>query len=109
MWLATQCGFYSIVQKAEDTYFVRARIRQDLVNLVEMLEIETEVLEWAQADYRFRIIIDLEVLLEIMVQLAGSIDYPNFNARIYQREEQSHKLGAYHTMWSALSALQSEG
>ena len=106
MWLATQHGFYSIVQKAEDTYFVRARIRQDLVNLVDMLDLEAEVHEWVQADYRYRIIIDLDELLEIMVQLAGSIDYPNFKAQIYQREEQSHKLGAYHKIWSTMAALQ---
>jgi hypothetical protein len=29
MWLATQHGFYSIVQKESDLYFVRARLRQD--------------------------------------------------------------------------------
>ena len=107
MWLATQYGFYSIVQKAENIYFVRARIRQDLVNLLELLDLETEVLDWAQADYRYRIIVDLEELLEIMVQLAGGIDYPNFKAQIYQREEQSHKLGAYQNIWSTMAALQS--
>ncbi len=43
MWLATQYGFYSIVQKAGDTYFVRARVRQDLVNLVKLLDLEADV------------------------------------------------------------------
>jgi hypothetical protein len=107
MWLTTQYGFYSIVNNAEDSYFVRAQIRQDLVNLVDLLEIDAEVHEWKQANYRYRIIIDLEVLLEIMVQLACSIDYPNFKARIYHREEQSHKLRAYQNIWNTMATLQS--
>jgi hypothetical protein len=106
MWLATQYGFYSIVKKAEDTYFVRARIRQDLVNLIDLLELETEVHEWAQADYRYRIIINLETLLEIMVQQAATLDYPNFKGRIYEREEQSHKLGTYHRIWEMMADMQ---
>lgn len=106
MWLATQHGFYSVVQKAEDTYFVRGRVRQDLVNLVELLELETEILEWDGVDYRYRIIINLETWLEMMVQLASRTDYPNFKARVYEREEQSHKLGVYHRMWEMMADLQ---
>jgi hypothetical protein len=108
MWLATQYGFYSIVQKAEDTYFVRARVRQDLVNLVGLLDLEAEVLEWEGADYRYRIIIDLETFLEVMVHLATSLDYPNFKGRIYEREEQSHKLGAYCRIWETMAVLQNQ-
>jgi hypothetical protein len=106
MWLATQHGFYSIVKKAEDVYFVRGRVRRDLDNLVDLLELDAEVLEWDQADYRYRIIVNLETFREIMVRFATNTDYPNFKARICQSDEQSHKLGAYHRIWEMMADIQ---
>ena len=106
MWLATQHGFYSIVQKESDLYFIRARVRQDLENLKELVGLDSDIHEWPQADYRFRIMVDLESLLEVMVQMTTALDYPNFKGRIYEREEQSHKLGCYHRMWQIMVELQ---
>jgi len=60
MWLATQHGFFSIVQKESDLYFIRARLRQDLENLKQLAELDDEIHEWPQADYRFRIMVDME-------------------------------------------------
>jgi len=106
MWLATQHGFYSIVQKDADLYFVRARIRQDLENLLEILDFDAEILVWPTADYRYRIQVDFEGFLEIMVQLAGQLDYPNFKGRIYECEDQSSKLGPYHRIWELMADMQ---
>ncbi len=106
MWLATQHGFYSIVRKEEDLFFVRARVRQDLVNLVDMMKLDVEIQEWPQADYRYRIFVGLETLLEMMVQVTAAIDYPNFKARVYQKEDQSDKLGPYHRIWEVMADLQ---
>jgi hypothetical protein len=52
--------------------------------------------------------VDLESLLEVMVRMTTALDYPNFKGRIYEREEQSHKLGAYHRIWEMMSDLQHE-
>jgi hypothetical protein len=79
-----------------------------LVNLVELLELDAEVLEWDGADYRYRIVIDLETLLELMVQLAANLEYSNFKAQIYAREDQSHKLGVYTRVWSTMAELQNQ-
>jgi hypothetical protein len=108
MWLATQHGFYSIVQKESDLYFVRARVRHDLVNLLTLLDWDLEIHQWEQADYRFRIILNREQLLEVMVHLGSALDYPNFKGRIYEHNEQFHKLGAYHKIWSVMADLQVE-
>ena len=89
MWLATQHGFYSIVQKAENTYFVRARIRQDLANLIELLDLDSGITDWPQEGYRYRVMVDLDELLEIMVQLACAIDYPSCSASRLQRDSQN--------------------
>lgn len=109
MWLATQHGFFSIVQKESDLYFIRARLRQDLENLKQLAELDDEIHEWPQADYRFRIMVDMESLLEIMVKMTTALDYPNFKGRIYEREEQSHKLGRYHRIWEMMADLQHTG
>ena len=65
MWLATQHGFYSIVQKDHDLYFIRARVRKDLENLKALAQLDREVLEWPEADYRYRVKVDFEDLLEV--------------------------------------------
>jgi hypothetical protein len=109
MWLATQHGFYSIVQPGSDLYFVRARLRQDLENLKELVGLDDEIYEWPQAAYRFRIMVDLETLLEIMVKMTTALDYSNFKGRIYEREEQSHKLGCYQRVWEIVGELQQDG
>lgn len=109
MWLATQYGFFSIVRKEEDLFFIRARVREDLENLLAMACLKDEnagICTWPETDYRYRIVVDLEVLLEIFVQLAAGIDYPNFKARVYEREDQAHKLGAYQKIWSLMADLQ---
>lgn len=109
MWIASQYGFFSIVRKDEDVFFIRARVRQDLENLLGMACLKDEedgIRVWPQADYRYRIIVDLEVLLEIFIQLAVGIDYPNFKARVYEREDQVAKLGPYQRIWSLMSELQ---
>lgn len=111
MWLATQYGFYSIVRKEEDVFFIRARVRQDLENLLALACLKGEddgIHVWPDADYRYRIIVDLEVLLEIFIQLAAGIDYPNFKARVYEKEDQAEKLGPYHKIWGLMAELQKE-
>jgi len=106
MWLATQHGFYSIVQKDHDLYFIRARVRKDLENLKALAQLDREVLEWPEADYRYRVKVDFEDLLEVLVQLCGALDYPNFKARVYEREDQADKLGRYHRFWEMMADLQ---
>lgn len=106
MWLATQHGFYSIVRKEEDLFFVRSRTRRDLINLVDLAGLDVEIQEWPQADYRYRIFVGMEALLEIMVQITAAIDYPNFKARVYEKEDQVDKLGSYHRIWEVMADLQ---
>ncbi len=87
-------------------YFVRARIRQDLENLLEILDFDAEILVWPTADYRYRIQVDFEGFLEIMVQLAGQLEYSNFKGRIGELQDQANKLGAYHRIWGLMAGLQ---
>lgn len=107
MWIATQHGFYSIVRKDDELYFIRARERHDLENLKALADLEAEVHEWPSADYRYRIMVDMESLLEVMVRLTTALDYPNFKARVYEQEDQVRKLGPYQHIWKIMADLQS--
>jgi hypothetical protein len=106
MWLATQHGFYSIVQKEQGIYYVRARVRQDLENLLRVSGLESEVHAWPTADYRYRIIIGPKDFLTVMTCLSAAVDYPNFKSCVAQQADQRRKLDAYHEIWGIMMELQ---
>lgn len=133
MWLCTKHGFYSVKQDSEDRYFIRARRRRDLENLIALMagrwvgspdEVDlirgiTErsawsectpqlILEWPQADYRFRLIVSQRALREAFAALADGIDYPNFKGEIAERLDQHDHLALYHRVWAVMSDLQEE-
>lgn len=106
MWLATQHGFYSIVQKAPDEFHVRSRLKSDLENLIRLVEMDPGIHHWPQADYHFRIIVDRQQFTRIMGEMALALDYPNFKNRIASLPDQREKLDAFHRVWSLLAKLQ---
>jgi len=112
MWLCTKFGFYSIVQKTEGVFHVRSRLDQDLWNLVAAAGGEAgylghvEVLSSDDTDYRYRIIVDADMVAKIMATLGESIDYPNFKDNIHELPDQKDKLGAYSRMWEMMYQLQ---
>jgi hypothetical protein len=106
MWLATKFGFYSIVEKAPTKFHIRARVRQDLENLRNLIGGDWEILDWPLADYRYRVIVDRKGFVEVMGALALSLDYPNFKSQIAATPDQRAKLSAFHKVWALLSDLQ---
>ena len=93
MWLATKFGFYSIVQKQgqdggdSTSFHVRARVRTDLESLLTATGLQREILEWPTADYRYRIVIDMEDLTHQMGGTAvwGLRDAPSPKHRTVRR------------------------
>jgi hypothetical protein len=114
MWIASKLGFYSIVQKTAGEWHVRARLRADLVNLVnavyrEPAAVVETIEEWPTADYRWRILVtDAGELAGIFAALGDSVDYPNFKAEVGRRPDQTAKLPAYHALWASLHTLQNQ-
>lgn len=113
MWLCTQHGFYSIVRKAEDEFHIRARLRQDLQNLRDLVGSEHRAAaRWKihrsePADYRWRMVVTRAEVALVFAVLALAIDYSNFKSRIHARPDQRAKLDAYHHLWGDLAVLQS--
>ena len=98
MWIFSQEGFYSIVQKGE-RFHVRTRRKQDLFNLGL-----TPTKSYAGADYPWRAILPNRAeLLKLIEQLGNSVHYSNFKERIGQRPDQRHRVGAYHKIWALMA------
>ena len=108
MWIASKLGFFSIVQK-EGCYHVRARARQDLVNLCRKVCLRNSLIEeWPDADYRWRLRVDYTELSGVFEALTDSIDYPNFKNQVAADPGQAPKLPAYSQLWSSIHRLQQQ-
>ncbi len=112
MWIASKFGIFSIVQKQPRAkglpavYHVRARLRQDLENLLKGSGLRNEIEEWARADYRYRFICGEADVAQVMACLASTLDYDNFKSKIGRTPDQKSKLDAYHEIWSVMAELQ---
>jgi hypothetical protein len=106
MWLATQHGFYSIVQKPAGRFHVRTRCKQDLENLIALAGIEAPLHHTTDGDYAWRIVVGQAEVGAIMAALATSIDYSNFKGRIHDTPDQEDKLPAYSRLWSQMLSYQ---
>ncbi len=108
MWLCTQFGFYSIVQKLPGEYHVRARVKRDLENLCTVCDVQWRIHRSANADYRWRIVVGEIEIAEIFATLSTpeNLDYTNFKSRIRARADQCAKAPAYSALWADLHDLQ---
>lgn len=112
MWLMTKHGFYSIVEREPGEFHVRGRERQDLQHLLDGVPLpHVELFETPDADYRFRIVVDSDIVLAILTFLGETLDYGNFKGKIDQTPNQRRK--PYHEVWQimaeALGAYGAEG
>ena len=106
MWLCSQHGFFSVVQKKPGEFHIRGRLHQDMENLVKLCGTEWPIIETRSGDYRYRIVCAQAEVSEVMAKLATSIDYSNFKSRIHAKSDQTDKSGAYSKLWANLYDLQ---
>ncbi len=113
MWLITDIGFFSIVQKPGDAQkgllTVRSRVRGDLEALIERhLPIVGPIEETSHTDYRFRAKARQADVTAAMARLAAAIDYPNFKSRV-AKTQGPDRADVYHGVWDVLYGLQAKG
>jgi len=98
MWIFSQDGFYSIVQKGEG-FHIRTRREIDLVNLGLVA-----TRSYAGSDYPWRAILPNRAeLLKLMEKLSNSVNYPNFKGHVQSRKDQKYRLPTYHRIWSLMA------
>jgi hypothetical protein len=110
MWLVTDRGFYSVVDKGDRPGYlcVRGRVLQDFHNLFELDSMKgyrDELIETDDSDYRFRVYVRREDWVATAADLAAEIDYDNFKSQVARM--QGHvRAHVYTKVWSALAGLQ---
>ena len=99
----TKHGFYSIVQKRAAEFHIRARVRQDLENLVARVPLPgAEILATKTADYSFRIVTGKGDVRKVMEFLGDSLDYSNFKDTVARTPDQQAKHDAYASVWRTM-------
>lgn len=106
MWLMTQHGFFSIVQKRREECQVRARVRRDLENVLGMMGWEYDIIEGEGTDYPYRIKIPRYQLLELLLRFGSEINYSNFKDKTHQLPDQMAKSSAYAKVWKVMAGVQ---
>lgn len=109
MWLLTDFGFFSVVEKPGDgrdgALTVRARAREDLEALrARYLPELGEIQEGGASDYEYRARVAREPLALAVAQIVRGIDYANFKSTVGAR--QGHERAAvYGRVWGVLRGV----
>jgi len=102
MWVMTDFGFFSIVQKPGDNFLtVRARAAEDLIALRERCPELSPVEEGGGTDYPFRAKASHEALARVMYGVVTDISYSNFKNRIKQTQG-ADRAHIYGQVWGTL-------
>jgi 8-oxo-dGTP pyrophosphatase MutT (NUDIX family) len=112
MWLLTNFGFFSIVQKPDDqragTLTVRSRVSSDLEALREKyLPNMGGILADAGSDYKYRTKVPRETLAAAMLQIVLDLNYDNFKDSVAKTQEHE-RAHLYHQVWDVLYHLQEQ-
>lgn len=112
MWILTNFGFFSVVQKPGDKaaglITVRSRVRADLENLRAQYLPDMGIIEEdAGTDYRYRARVPHQSFAQAAKKIALDVDYPNFKDSV--AAQQGHKRAhIYHQVWDTLYNLEEE-
>lgn len=108
MWLITNIGFFSVVQKhvEDDVLTIRARVREDLDRLRETyLPSLTPTVTGAGADYKYRATVQHVEFGQAVAKMIDDIDYSNFKNEV-TRTQGHRRAKVYHGVWDVLYELQ---
>ena len=110
MWIFTNFGFFSIVQKkGTQDLTVRARVRSDLDGLRSQYLPELSPSQaHAGTDYPWRAKVSHEALAKAMGKIIQDLTYPNFKDEVAlkQGKPRAHR---YLQVWEALYGMQEDG
>lgn len=107
MWLFTNFGFYSIVQKRGDRELtIRSRVKGDLEALSERyLPSLGEITEGGGSDYPFRAKASHAAVAEAMAKAVADIKYHNYKQAVGEMQGRERER-VYEKVWSALMKLE---
>ena len=109
MWIITAQGFYSIVKKAGDPpgmLTIRARVKNDLLNLQSKLPSMSSIVESDDSDYRYRAFAKPEDVAQAVSDMIMKIDYPNFKNKV--SDGNLYRGAVYSSVWGELMRIEHE-
>lgn len=103
MWLFTNFGFFSVVEKSGSGHLtVRARVRADLDRLRERYLPELGLTQAkGGTDYRWRAMVAHADLAAAMGRIVADLHYPNFKSEVAARQGKA-RAHRYGEVWEAL-------
>lgn len=112
MWIFTDIGFFSVVRhwKHHDRMVVRARCKDDLVNLVDkhgsdLNRGRRHILLTPDADYCSRLIVDTGKWSAVMSKISSDVDYTNFKDTVHRRMGHE-RADVYMVVWCTMHEMQ---
>lgn len=110
MWIVTEFGFFSVVEKPGDAkagaLTVRARVKADLERLRDLYLPELgPIAESKVNDYRFRAKAPRAAVAAAAARAVEGIRYENFKAQVRKTQGQKREA-VLHDVWHALYQLQ---
>jgi hypothetical protein len=110
MWLFTNIGFFSVVQKPKTKFLtIRARVASDLDNLRQkFMPTLSPTTDKGGSDYPYRATINHDEFAAGLAKMGETIDYSNFKDEVARKmgHKRSH---TYHKVWQDLLELEGEG
>lgn len=109
MWLMTNIGFFSVVQKPNTDFLtIRARVKNDLDNLRNnYLPHLSATIAHAGTDYPWRATVSHEQFAAALWKIVSDITYPNFKNEVAAKQGKA-RAGKYSKVWSVLYELPEE-
>lgn len=109
MWIMTTRGMYSAVEKYEDRdegmLTIRSRVKQDLLNLKDLLPNAVPYREKRYTDYPWRIRVLHEDWDFAVATMSSEIDYSNFKDRV-KVVQGAKRASVYGRVWAVLLSLE---
>jgi len=106
MWLMTNIGFFSAVQKPNTNFLtIRARVKNDLDNLRSIyLPDLSKTVGHAGTDYPWRATVPHDKFAAALTNIVMDISYPNFKNEVAAKQGKA-RAGKYSKVWSVLYEL----
>lgn len=100
MWIFLDDSFLSVVshRTLKEKLLVRGRVKGD----IEAVFGDVKITVTPSADYRYRAVIDRNVVATAMSYRARNIHYDNFKSSV----KDTSRVPAYMKIWNEMSALQ---
>jgi hypothetical protein len=103
MWVMTEIGFFSVVQKPntpKGILTVRARAREDLLGLKNHIP-TIEIIDHEGTDYPYRARVSRDDWIQFLETTVANLDYDNFKNRVAFRQG-NDRAAVYGRIWNVL-------